>query len=543
MSTATTTFPAVASPARPATNKWLVTISVSFGTLMGAIDTSIVNVALPQIRGAVGATIQEITCVSTGFVIATVVVMPLTAFLGRFFGQKRVYMACLALFVLGSALCGTAGSLESLVLYRALQGFGAGALQPTEQAILRQTFPPREQGMAMALFAMAIMVGPAIGPTLGGAIVDNYHWSWIFFINLPVGALGLFMVWRFVHEPEDIRAANRAAAADQRRDLDWQGIAFLTVGLAALQYVLEEGQRNDWFDSSLIVGLAALAAAALGAFVWRELTAPVPAVNLRLFADRTFTSGTLIGGVMFAMLMSSMFLLPLFMQELLGFTATQSGLALMPRVLVMMVATPIVGRIYNHVSPRMLVGIGVVLVAWGAWDCSHITLQSTSAGIVQAILVQGVGFAFLFVPLTTTALSHVPRTRLTDATGLNSLLRQVGGSIGLAVFATLLSSYQVHARHALIAHVTPGDPGVLQRLGQLGAGLAARGGLDPTTARSAALAALDAQVLRQAAVLSFEKTFLVSAILFLCVLPLLLFLKVNPATRGVRSRPHVELEM
>jgi MFS transporter, DHA2 family, multidrug resistance protein len=543
VSLASATFPAAAAGARPATSKWLVTISVSFGTLMGAIDTSIVNVALPQIRGAVGATVEEITWISTGFVVATVVVMPLTAFLGRFFGQKRVYMLSLALFLAGSALCGTAGTLPALVFYRALQGLGAGALQPTEQAILRQTFPPREQGMAMALFAMAIMVGPAIGPTLGGYIVDNYHWSWIFFINLPVGALGLFMVWRFVHEPEDIRAANRAEAERQRRNVDWAGIALLTTGLATLQYVLEEGQRDDWFDSRLITALAVVSGCALVGFVWRELTAPAPAVNLRLFRDRTFTSGTLIGGVMFSMLMASMFLLPLFMQELLGFTATQSGLALMPRVLIMMVVTPLVGRLYNRVSPRVLVAIGLVLVAWGSYDLSHVTLQSTSGGIVHAILVQGVGFSFLFVPLTTAALSHVPRTRLTDATGLNSLIRQIGGSVGLAVFATLLSSYQVPARHALMAHVTPENPQAVQRLAQLEAGLAARGGLDPASAHAAALAALDGQVRQQAAVLAFEKTFLVTGILLLCVLPLLLFLRVNPATRRPGEKPHVEMEL
>jgi MFS transporter, DHA2 family, multidrug resistance protein len=542
VSTAAATFPRAAAPARPATNKWLVTVSVSFGTLMGTIDSSIVNVALPQIRGAVGATIQEITWITTGFVIATVVVMPLTAFLGRFFGQKRVYMASLALFVVGSALCGTAGSLESLVLYRALQGFGAGALQPTEQAILRQTFPPREQGMAMALFAMAVMVGPAIGPTLGGYIVDHYHWSWIFFINLPVGALGLFMVWRFVDEPEDIRAANRAAAQEQKRNVDWAGIALLTVGLAMLQYVLEEGQRNDWFQSPLVAGCTALAAAALVAFVWRELTAPAPAVDIRLFADRTFASGTLVGAVMFAMLMASMFLLPLFMQELLGFTATQSGMALMPRVLVMMVGTPIVGRIYNRVSPRLLVAIGVCLVSLGSFNLSHVTLQSTQASIIHAILVQGLGFSFLFVPLTTSALSHVPRTKLTDATGLNSLLRQIGGSMGLAVFATLLSRYQVQARNALIAHVTPESPAVMERLGRLQAGLAARG-LDPASAKAAALAALNGEVARQAATLAFEKIFLVTGIVFVCVLPLLFFLKANPATRRAGEKPHVEMEM
>jgi DHA2 family multidrug resistance protein len=526
MSSASLPFTPALAGARPRTNKWLVTLSVSFGTLMGTIDTSIVNVALPQIRGAVGATVQEITWITTGFVIATVVVMPLTAFLGRFFGQKRVYMASLALFVLGSALCGTAGSLSSLVLYRALQGFGAGALQPTEQAILRQTFPPKEQGMAMALFAMAVMVGPAIGPTLGGYIVDHYHWSWIFFINLPVGVLGLFMVWRFVEEPDDIRAANRAAAAEQKRNLDWQGIALLSVGLATLQYVLEEGQRDDWFQSGTITACALVAVAGLVGFVWRELTAPAPAVNIRLFKDPVFTSGTLVGAVMFAMLMASMFLLPLFMQELLGFTATQSGLALVPRVAVMMVATPIVGRIYNKVSPRLLVGIGIVLVAAGSFNLSHVTLQSTSGSIVREILIQGVGFSLLFVPLTTTALSNVPRAKLTDATGLNSLLRQIGGSVGLAVFATLLSRYQVHARAAIAAHVTPERGEVLARLAGLQAGLEARG-YDPTSAKAAALAALNGTVSQQSAVLAFEKTFLVAGVLFLCVLPLLAFLKAN----------------
>jgi DHA2 family multidrug resistance protein len=530
--------PGSAPLAAPA-NKWLVTLSVTFGTLMGTIDTSIVNVALPQMRGAVGATVQEITWVSTGFVIATVIVMPLTAFLGRLFGQKRVYLASLALFVAGSALCGMATSLVQLVAFRVLQGLGAGALQPTEQAILRQTFPPEEQGMAMAVFAMAVMVGPAVGPTLGGYIVDHWHWSWIFFINLPVGLLGLLMVTRFVEEPEDIRAANRAAAAAQRRNMDWAGIALLATGLAALQYVLEEGQRDDWLDSRTIVALAAVAAVALAAFVWRELTAPAPAVNLRLFSDPVFVSGTLVGAVMFAMLMASMFLLPLFMQELLGFTAMQSGLALVPRVAVMMVATPVVGRLYNRVSPRLLVAVGVLAVALGSWDLGHLTLQTTSAGVVRAILVQGLGFAFLFVPLTTAALSGVPRARLADATGLNSLLRQVGGSVGLALFATLLSRYQVAGRAAIVAHLAPERPAVQERLAALASGFAARG-LDAVSARLAALRALAGGVERQAATLAFEKTFLLSAIVFVCVLPLLLFLKVNRRAAPVDA--HAALE-
>jgi DHA2 family multidrug resistance protein len=539
MSVAVGTMPA-AVPARPATNKWLVTVSVTFGTLMGAIDASIVNVALPHLRGAVGATLQEITWITTGFAIATVIVMPLTAFLGRLFGQKRVYMASLVIFVVSSALCGLASTLTQLVVFRVLQGFGAGALQPTEQAILRQTFPPEEQGLAMALFGMAVMIGPAVGPTLGGWIVDNFHWSWIFFINVPVGALGLFMVWRFVHEPEDVRLANAAGAAAQRKNMDWAGIALLAAGLAALQYLLEEGQQEDWFQSNVILACAVVTVVALVLFVWRELTAPVPAVNVRLFKDPLFASGTLVGAVMFAILLSSMFLLPVFMQELLGFTAMQSGLALMPRTLVMMAVTPFVGRLYGKVSARLLIAIGIVLVAGGAIWVSQLSLQTTAEGITHPIMLQGIGFSFLFVPLTTAALSEIPRTKLADATGLNSLLRQVGASMGLAVFATLLSRYAVQARSAIGAHVTLDRPEVQERLAALTAGFAGRG-LDPVSAREAALRALDGVVRQQAMVISFERVLLLSGLLMLCVLPLLWFLKVK---RHASSRPqHVEMEM
>jgi len=523
---------------RPATSKWLVTVSVTFGTLMGAIDSSIVNVALPQIRGAVGATVQEITWISTGFAIATVIVMPLTAFLGRLFGQKRVYMASLALFVAGSALCGLATSLPELVIFRALQGLGAGALMPTEQAILRQTFPPREQGMAMALFGMAVMIGPAVGPTLGGYIVDNYHWSWIFFINLPVGALGLFMVWRFVHEPEDIRAAYARAAVEQRRNMDWLGIGLLAVGLAALQYFLEEGQRDDWFSSGAIITCAAVAMVALILFVWRELEARVPAVDLRLFRDPLFAAGSLIGAAQFAVLLASMFLLPLFMQEMLGFTAMQSGLALLPRVMVMMVATPVVGRLYGRVQARVLVGTGVVLVALGSALLSTMTLDTSLAGVIHAVMVQGVGFSLMFVPLTTAALSHVSRDRITDATGLSSLLRQVGASFGLALFATLLERDGWRARAAVSAHLLPDRPEVQERLARLAAGLVQRG-YDPVTAGTAALRALGGTVARQGMVLSFQQVFLVTGIVLLCTLPLLYFLKVKQAPS---RRVHVELE-
>jgi MFS transporter, DHA2 family, multidrug resistance protein len=535
------TFPAAGGTAP--VNKWLVTVSVTFGTLMGTIDASIVNVAVPHLRGSLGATVEEITWVTTGFVIANVVVMPLTAFLGHLFGQKRVYMAALAIFILSSALCGLAGSLTTLVAFRFLQGLGAGALQPTEQAILRQTFPPKEQGMAMAVFGMAVVIGPAVGPTLGGYIVDNYSWPWIFFINVPVGILALTMVSSFVHEPEDIRATQRAMAAKRRANLDWLGIALLSIGLAALQYVLEEGNRDDWFDSRVISTLSLVSFMALATFVVRELTAVAPAVDIMLFKDSSFTAGTLVSGVMFALLMAVTFLLPVFLQEVLGYTATQSGLALMPRALIMMVVTPIVGRTYNSVSPRLVVGFGVISVAVSTWMMSHYTLATSEHGIVAALLVQGLGFSCLFVPLATTALSRIPRHKLADAAGLNSVVRFIGGSMGLAIFATLLTRHMTTVRSVLGTHVVAGSPTLLPRL--YGAQrMFSQMGMNASAARAGALRVVAGALAQQSAVIAFEQVFLLTGLSFLCVLPLVYFLKRAPHhAPSDAAGPPVHVEM
>ena len=532
-----TTLPATA-PARQPVNKWLVTVSITFGTLMGAIDASIVNVAVPHLMGGLGVTVEQVTWVTTAFVIATVMVMPLTGFLARLFGQKRVYLFCLLLFVVGSALCGMARTLPMLVIFRVIQGIGAGALQPTEQAILRQTFPPEEQGMAMALFGMAVVLGPAFGPTLGGYIVDNYSWPWIFFINVPIGIVSLLMVSRFVHEPEDVRAAMHVMAERQRKNMDWAGIAMLIIGVGTLQYVLEEGNRNDWFESGEIKVVALLAIVSLAFLIIRELSAPVPAVDISLFRDPVFFSGTMIGAVMFAMLMSVTFLLPLFMQTLLGFTATQSGLALMPRSLVMLLVMPIVGRIYNKVSPRIVVAIGIVLFAYTAWLMGHYTLQTGNRDIVKVLMIQGVAFSCLFIPLTTVALSSIPRHRLADATGLNSLLRQTGGSIGLALMATMMSRFATKAHGAMLAHITMDRPVVTQRLAMMERMLMARG-LTASAAHSTAARMLDGQLRQQAMVMSFERLFYICGIAFLCVLPLVLLLRTPE--RMEKIDVHVEM--
>ena len=506
--------------------KWTVAVSIAFGSLMATIDTSIVNVAIPQIRGTLGASLQEVTWITTGYMIAMVLVMPLTGFLGSFFGQKRVYIASLVVFTIGSVLCGTARSLEMLVLWRILQGFGGGALQPTQQAILRQTFPPSEQGMAMAVFSMVIMVGPAVGPVLGGWITDNYSWPWIFFVNLPVGLLGIYLTFRNVHEPADVLAANRARAAVVRKNLDWAGIALMAIAVGALQYVLEEGPQNDWYDSTAILVGTYIAAVGLVAFVIRELTATAPVVDLRTFRDPTFASGTLIAGIVFAMLLGSMFLLPVFTQEMMKFDATQAGIVLLPRTIAMMIASPIVGRLYNQVRPSWLCGFGLLATALGCWLQSDINLMTSSADLRLPLAVTGVGFAFLFVPLTTAALSNIPRHELAGAAGVNSFVRQVGGSIGLSIFANLFTNYSHRAAAGLAQNVSILRPEVAAQAMMTRAAIMSHG-MTPDAASALTQQTIAGRALVQGTVLGFDKTFILQTIAFIVVIPLLLFLRVK----------------
>lgn len=531
--------PAVAVPyTPPEVNKWIVALSIAFGSLMATIDSSIVNVAIPHIRGSVGATVEEVTWVTTAYVVAMVLIMPLTGLLGALFGQKRLYIASLVVFIVGSALCGVARSLPTLVLYRILQGFGAGALQPSQQAIMRQTFPPEEQGMAMAVFSMVIMVGPAVGPTLGGWITDNFSWPWIFFINLPVGFVGIFMTWKNVHDSADVRAANLARAEGLRKNMDWLGIALMAVAISTLQYFLEEGPAKDWFESTTILVCGFLAAVTLAAFVIRELTFSHPVVNLRLFRDPTFASGTVIAAIVFAALMGSMFLLPVFMQELLGFDATESGVTLMPRTLAMLVVTPFVGRLYSKVPPALIIAFGALTFIIGSVQLSYITLESGTMDIISPLMITGVGLACLMIPLTTVALTSIERKDLADAAGLSSFIRQIGGSVGLTIFATLLGRYASFAKASVGWHVSALRPEVGSYVSALSQRMVARVG-DPNLAQALAVKALSGKAALQGMVLAFEKSFLLQAVAFIVVLPLLVFLK-----SGDNKPPeHIEVSM
>ena len=512
----------------PGKNKWVIAIAVTFGTLMGTIDASIVNVALPHLRGTLSASLTEITWVSTGYVVASVIIMPLTAFFGSVFGRKRIYMGGLILFLVGSFFCGAARTLPLLVFFRILQGFGAGALQPTEQAILRETFPPEEQGMAMGLYGFAIMLGPAIGPTLGGYIVDNFSWPWIFYINIPVGLIGLFMVWRVVEDPPYLERAKAGK-------YDFMGIGLLVAGLAALQTLLERGQETDWFDSWTNVGLAFFAAVVLILFVIQELNAEQPAVNLRVLKDRSFSTGTAIGAVLGAVLFSTLFLLPVYMQELLHFDAMQTGLALMPRSAAMLVTIPIVGYLYNKTSPRMVVAFGLFLGGVTCLQMSHFTLLTGRSEILWPQMLQGVALACIFIPLSTVSLATIDKRVMSQATGLNNLVRQLGGSFGVAIFASLLLRYSQQARAVLVTHLGASDPMVYGRIAQMQQAFQARG-LDAGTAQQIALRALDGQVSAQSAMLAFERCFAIGGFLFFFSIPLLLLL--SPGRPETSGEPH-----
>ncbi len=518
----------------PPVSKWLVAASVSCGSIMGVLDSTIVNVALPQIQGAVGATLQEITWIATGYTIAAVLLMPLVAFLGRRFGQKRVYMLCLGLFLLGSALCGLSRTLPQLITFRVLQGLGGGAMQPTEEAILRQTFPKSEQGMAMALTGMVMMIGPALGPVLGGYIVDHFHWSWIFFVSLPIGLLGLVMTWTFVREDPEILAKNRARAAAERTNVDWSGIGLLSTCLATTEFVIEEGQRRYWFDDPLIRVFTFLAIATLVAFVARQLTARAPVMNLRLLKDARFATGMVLSVLVMCTLMATMFLLSVFMQQARGFTAMQAGLATIPMMLAMFVVMPIAGSVYERLSPRLTMAAGVLLLAGGAYELSQVTLALGQWDLALPLAMQGGGMALIFVPMETTAFSRIPRHLLADAAGLSNVLKETGGAIGLALFTSVLLRRETVARAGLAAHLGVTNPLAARRLSMW---QAYTPGATPAVSRSRALGYLGKTVYREAAVLAYEHLFLLLGVMILFLLPLLFLLKME---RG--ATPHGELE-
>jgi MFS transporter, DHA2 family, multidrug resistance protein len=476
----------------------LITITVMLGLIMAIIDSTIVNVAINTIGGNLGASVDEVSWVATGYILANVVVMPLNGWLTAFLGRKRFYAASLALFTIASLLCGTATNITQLVIYRVIQGIGGGALQPTAQAIMFETYPPEKRGNAMAIFGMGAMVGPAIGPTLGGYIVDNATWQIIFLINIPIGIVAFIMTMMFIPNPKYIERP--------KAGIDWIGLGLMSSGLAALQYVLERGEHDDWYSSSTITILTIYAVAALVLFVWKMLRDQHPLVNLKVFKHSTFTVGNILGIISGFGLFGTALILPLFFQTILNFTAFDTGLALLPGAISTAISMLIVGRLVNRIDGRASIAFGFLIFALSTWMLGGLSTDAGFWDVFWPRLIQGFGLGFLFVPLATISLGDIPISEMAGATGVYTLVRQLGGSFGIAILTTLLVHQTAIAWNVLAS-------GVTQTHGY-------------------SVGALTGMVAQQSSMIAYNYLFRVTAIVFLVATPLAMLLKVKPREAG-----------
>ncbi len=509
----------------PQVNKWLITIAVMAGTFMEIIDTTVVNVALPHIAGSLSAGVDEVTWVLTSYLVSNAIVLPITGWLSALFGRKRFLLICLVLFTSTSMMCGAAPNLETLIFFRVFQGLGGGALQPLSQAILLETFPPRERGMAMAIWGIGVVIAPIIGPILGGWITDNWNWRWVFYINLPIGLLSLFMTRAFIFDPEYIRA-QRAGR------IDYLGLGLLTVGLGALQVLLDKGEREDWFASAFIVRLALISVVSLGLLIYWELKTKHPVVDLRLFKERTYGAGNTIMFFFGFALYGSVVLLPLYLQLLMGYTATLAGLALGAGGLGSLMIMPIVGRLTTKVDSRLLVGAGLLINCLAVYLMS---LYSTQVDFFHAAwprFVQGFGLGATFVALTTLTMSRITQEKMGNATGIFNLLRNLGGSFGIATVSTLLSRRGQFHQSRLVEHLTPLSPMFNEWQQRVGDILPGVGRPYQFWENLLPLEGLYREVQRQAQMLAFCDNYWLLTLLFLALLPLLFLMRRGPEAKG-----------
>jgi DHA2 family multidrug resistance protein len=509
-------MPDGAPPEARQINPWFVAFAVMFGTFMEVLDTTVVNVALPHIAGSMSATVEEATWSLTSYLVANAIILPMTGWLASIFGRKRLVQGAVIGFTVSSMLCGFAPNLVSLIVFRIIQGATGGTMQPLSQAIMLEAFPPKDRGKAMGFWGLGIVVAPMLGPVLGGWLTDNFTWRWVFYINLPVGLLASLMIYMFVFDPPYLRR--------EKTGIDYWGIGLLTVGVGALQIMLDKGQQEDWLASNLIRGLIVLTIFALTAFVIRELTTEKPIVDLRVFKNRTYSAGVFLITAVGVVLYGSLVLLPVFLQTLLGYPALQAGIAMAPRGLGSFIAMPVAGLFVARVDPRKLLALGIAGAAWTLYDLSQLNLNAGYWDIFWPQLWQGISLALLFVPLTTATMDSIPREEMGNATSLYNFMRNIGGSFGIALATTLLARSQQTYVSRLSEHITPYDPGAASMLQQLQQGFMARGS-DAATALSQAYAVVGGMVQRQASMMSFIHVFQVLAIIFVVVLPLLLLMR------------------
>ncbi len=504
-------------------NKWLIALTVMLPTLIEIIDTSVVNVSLDHIRGSFSAGIDESTWAITSYLVSNAIIIPMTGWLSRFFGRKRYLISSISLFTLSSLLCGSAWNLQSLVFFRVLQGIGGGALQPLSQSILLETFPPAQHGMAMAIFGIGIMFGPIVGPLLGGWITDNWSWHWIFFINIPIGIISILLVIFFIIDPPYMKR--------MKMKIDYWGLAFLAIGLGCLQIVLDKGEREAWFSSNFITWFSLISAASLILFVITELFTEHPIVNLKTFKNLTFSTGNVVMFFAFFNLFGSIVLLPIYLQTLMGYTSTLAGMVLGPGGIATLIAMPVAGRLVTRINPKAILGFGIIVSAYSTYLMSHFTLSADFGTIIWPRVVLGIGMGFLFIPLTTLTMSGIRKEDMGNATAIYNLLRNLGGSFGVAFITTMIARRaQFHQNH-LVERLTPFDTGYQMASSQTSQFLQ-YSGLEASTSQHAGLGSLYGQLLKHASMLSFNDVFHLLSVLMICTFPLLLLIKRNKRQVG-----------
>jgi DHA2 family multidrug resistance protein len=514
---------------KPSVNPWMVAVSVMLATFMVVLDSSVANVALPHIAGNLSASTDESTWVLTSYLVSNAIMLPASGWIARRIGRKRLLMISILLFTAASLLCGVAISMPMLIVARVLQGIGGGGMQPLAQSILLESFPPHQHGTAMAVYGMGIVVAPVIGPTLGGWITDSYSWRWIFYINLPVGFLALFMANLFVEDPPYLRHAFKGA-------IDYLGFGLMAVWLGTLQLVLDKGQEADWFATGWIRWTVAASVIALAGFILREFMSREPIVQLRILADRNFAVGTLIAGLYGFVLYGMTALLPLFLQTLLGYPALDSGLAVSPRGIGSIVSMLMVGVLVNYIDGRILLACGFGILGYSTFLLSRVNLDISMASVVVPNLMNGFAGGFIFVPLTTMAMGRLRKQQIGNAAGIYNLMRNIGGSVGIASVTTLLvRGAQVHQSY-LAGNLTAGNPATASALQGLDAKFRIAGA-SGATAHAEALGALYHSVQQQASVLAYADNFRLLAYLsLLCILPILFFHRLK---RRARERTNV----
>src|SRR4249919_3454250 len=494
-------------------NPWLIAVSVMFATFMEVLDTTVVNVSLPHIAGSLSVSIDEATWALTSYLVANAIILPMTGWLASMFGRKNLLMLSVVAFTAKTNLCGLAPTLGTLIFFRILQGATGGALQPLSQAVLLEAFAPQDRGKAMGFWALGIVVAPILGPVLGGWLTDNYSWRWVFYINIPVGIASIVMTKMYIFDPPYLKA--------ESRKVDYWGIGMLAVGIGALQIVLDKGQEEDWFSSNMIVVLSIVAAVTLGALIWHLLVTDEPIVDLRVFKERSYAVGVFLMTVVGFVLYGSMVLLPVMLQTLLGYPAVQAGIAMAPRGIGSFFMMPLTGLLTGRFDARKLLTIGLVVGGGTLVWLSRLNLQAGYWDIFWPQLVQGGGLALLFVPLTTVSMDPIPREKMGNATSLFNLMRNIGGSIGIATTGTMIARNQQRVTATLGAHVSAYDPTSQNMFEQMRAGFMAAGA-DAVTATERAYAALFGMLQRQAAMVSFVGLFQTLGIVFLCLIPLVL---------------------